>query len=106
MHRARAVTFVVSIVMAATIPSRSARAQFIDEQQRQAQCELSAIGTTRSPLAISWIRTACNRLAVDAGLLNESNRQFHLCLLQHLSGVQSDAAANQIIAACRTSYPP
>jgi hypothetical protein len=85
----------------------SAQAQFIGEEQRQAQCELSAIGNTRSRLAIDWIHTACNRLAVDTGgLLNESNRQFHLCLVQNLSGAQSDAAANRIIAACRTAYPP
>src|ERR1700754_1139006 len=84
-----------------------AQDQFIDEQQRQAQCELSAIGATRSRLAIDWIRTACNRLAVDAdSLLNESSRQFHQCLVQNLSGAQSDAAANQIISACRTAYPP
>jgi len=84
-----------------------AQGQFIDEQQRQAQCELSAIGTTRSRLAVDWIRTACNRLAVDSGfMLNESNRQFHTCLLQHLSGVQNDAAAAQIINSCRTAYPP
>ena len=80
-------------------------AQF-DAQQKQAQCELSNIGTTRSPLAIDWIRTACNRLAIDAGFLDESNRNFHRCLLQSLPGAQSDAAANAIISACRTSYPP
>jgi hypothetical protein len=82
------------------------RAQFIDDQQRQAQCELSAIGTTRSRLAVDWIRTACNRLAIDSGLLNESNRQFHTCLVRNLSGVQSDAAADRIITSCRTAYPP
>jgi hypothetical protein len=89
------------------LPVASPHAQFIDEQQRQAQCELSAIGNTRSRLALSWIRTACNRLAIDTGFaIDESNRRFHLCLLQYLSGVQSDAAANQVITACRTSYPP
>ena len=84
-----------------------AQAQFIDDQQRQAQCELSAIGTTRSQLAIDWIRTACNRLAIDMGFaLNESNRQFHNCLLRYLSGVQNDSAAAQVINSCRTAYPP
>jgi hypothetical protein len=94
--------FLMIIALGAT-----AHAQFIGEQQKQAQCELSAIGATRSRLAIDWIRTACNRLAVDAdSLLNESSRQFHQCLVQNLSGAQSDAAANQIISACRTAYPP
>src|SRR3954470_20865203 len=99
----RACILLVSLAIAAP----AAQAQFIGEQQRQAQCELSAIGATRSRLAIDWIRTACNRLAVDAdSLLNESSRQFHQCLVQNLSGAQSDAAANQIISACRTAYPP
>jgi len=94
-------------LFAAAAPVAAAQAQFIGEQQKQAQCELSAIGATRSRLAIDWIRTACNRLAVDAdSLLNESSRQFHQCLVQNLSGAQSDAAANQIISACRTAYPP
>ena len=81
------------------------RAQF-NAQQQQAQCELSHIGDTRSPLAVNWIRTACNRLAIDGGFLDESNRNFYRCLLQSLSGAQSDAAADRIISACRTSYPP
>jgi hypothetical protein len=80
------------------------RAQF-DAQQKQAQCELRHIGDTRSQLAISWIRTACNRLAIDAGFLDERNRRFHGCLLQSLPGAQSDAAADAIISACRTANP-
>jgi hypothetical protein len=84
----------------------SARAQLFDPQQAQAQCELSAIGSTRSNLALSWIRTACNRLAVDTGPLHESNRRFHDCLVRNLSGVQNDNAASQIINACRISFPP
>jgi hypothetical protein len=94
-------------LFAVAIAATTAHAQFIGEQQKQARCELSAIGSTRSPLAVEWIRAACNRLAVDAdSLLNESGRQFHQCLVQNLSGAQSDAAANHIIAACRTAYPP
>jgi hypothetical protein len=81
-----------------------ARAQF-DAQQKQAQCELSHIGDTRSRLAVDWIRTACNRLAIDAGFLDERNRRFHGCLLQSLPGAQSDAAADAIISACRTANP-
>ena len=96
----------VAVLAGSTLAAiESPRAQF-NADQRQAQCELSAIGTTRSPLAIDWIRTACNRLAIDSGLLNESNRLFHTCLVNNLSGVQADAAANQIISACRASYPP
>ena len=80
------------------------RAQF-DAQQQQAQCELRHIGDTRSQLAIDWIRTACNRLAIDGGFLDERNRRFHGCLLQSLPGAQSDAAADAIISACRTANP-
>jgi hypothetical protein len=95
------------VLLAATVISiGSARAQFFDPQQAQAQCELSAIGSTRSDLALSWIRTACNRLAVDTGPLHESNRRFHECLVRNLSGVQRDSAASQIINACRISFPP
>jgi len=106
MSRACRLRFAFAAVLALCVPA-SSHAQFIGDQQRQAQCELSAIGTTRSRAAIDWIRTACNRLAIDANsLLNESNRPFYLCLVQNLSGAQSDAAANQIIASCRTAYPP
>src|SRR5215470_734969 len=83
-----------------------ARAQFSDELEVQAQCELSAIGSTRSRLALDWIHTACNRLAVDTGALHESNRRFHTCLIANLSGVQNDYAASRIINSCRTAYPP
>src|SRR5215472_2905517 len=75
-------------------------AQFSDDAQRQAQCELTYMRDTLSPLAISWIRTACNRLAIDSGL-DERNRRFHLCLLESLPGVQADIAADRIITACR-----
>ncbi|HEY1475490.1 MAG TPA: VF_A0006 family four-cysteine protein [Pseudolabrys sp.] len=92
-------------VIGVTIVPVAGRAQF-DANKAQAECELSAIRDTRSPLAVTWIRTACNRLAIDTGPLHESNRRFHLCLVQSLSGAQSDAAANQIISACRTSNPP
>ena len=100
---ARAVALLLAMTLA---PIGSVSAQFYDPQQAQAQCELSAIGSTRSNLALSWIRTACNRLAVDTGPLHESNRRFHQCLVQNLSGVQRDSAADQIINACRISFPP
>jgi hypothetical protein len=93
-------------IVVALVATGAAQAQFYDPQQAQAQCELSAIGSTRSTLALSWIRTACNRLAVDTGPLHESNRRFHQCLVQNLSGVQRDSAADQIINACRISFPP
>lgn len=96
---------VLAVVGTALVPI-AAQAQFTDRNKAQAQCELSAIRDTRSPVAIAWIRTACNWLAMNTGSLNESNRRFYTCLVQSLSGVQSDAAANQIISACRTSNPP
>jgi hypothetical protein len=83
----------------------AARAEW-DETRAQAQCELSAIRDTKSPLGLSWIRTACNRLAIDTGPLHESNRKFHACLLEHLPGVASDEAASRIVSACRASNPP
>jgi hypothetical protein len=104
----RVLRAVVLLLAAALLPigAAPARAQLFDQQQAQAQCELSAIGSTRSNLALSWIRTACNRLAVDTGPLHESNRRFHECLVRNLSGVQRDSAADQIINACRISFPP
>jgi hypothetical protein len=74
--------------------------------EKQAQCELSAIRTTRSAVAIQTIRTACNWLAINEGsLLNESLKGFYLCLVQNLSGAQDDGAANAIVSACRASNP-
>jgi len=85
-------------------PLRSSQA-FIDDAEKQAQCELNSIGTTRSPMAVDFIRSSCNWLAINTGL-DERNRNYHLCLLQYLSGVQDDAAAARIISSCRTSNPP
>ena len=74
--------------------------------QKQAQCELSAIGATRSAVALQSIRTACNWLVVNEGsLLNESLRPFYLCLVQNLSGAQDDRAAGAIVSACRAAHP-
>lgn len=81
-----------------------ARAQ--SAAQKQAQCELSAIATTRSAVALQTIRTACNWLVInDGSLLNESLRPFYLCLVQNLSGAQDDRAANAIVSACRAANP-
>jgi len=91
-------------LLALAICTVPVKAQF-DAQQKQAQCELRHIGDTRAPLAIDWIRTACNRLAIDAGFLDERNRRLYGCLLQSLPGAQSDAAADRIISACRTANP-
>jgi len=97
----RAVLIIMSALALAGSPE-CARAQSTNE--RQAQCELSAIGSTRSLLAIQRIRAACNWLAVNEGsLLNESLRPLYVCLVQNLAGAQSDAAAAAIENACRTA---
>jgi len=83
----------------------SPRAQ-MNAIEQQAQCELSTIRDTKSPLAIQLIHSACNWLAIDSGALNESNRKYHMCLLQYLSGAQDDTATRAIVAACRASHPP
>jgi hypothetical protein len=88
------------------VPLGSTRAQFSSDAERQAQCEIDAIGATKSPVAVDFIRTACNRLAIDAEGLDESNRRYHLCLVKNLSGAQDDAAAARIISSCRTLNPP
>jgi hypothetical protein len=85
-------------------PSEATRAQSAAE--RQTACELSAIRDTRSALAVQLIRSACNWLALNAdSLLNERNKNYYICLLQNLSGAQTDAAAQAIASACRTANP-
>ena len=75
-------------------------------QEKQAQCELSFIRDTRSPLAVQYIRSACNWLALNGdSLLNERSRGYYICLVQQLSGAQSNEAAAAIMSACRTSNP-
>ena len=97
-----------AIVVAGTLlsASRSVIAQTIMEKQ-QAQCQLSAIRDTRSAVAIQFIRSACNWLALNGdSLLNESSKGYYVCLVRQLSGVQADEAAGAIVSACRTSSPP
>ena len=102
MRRAVAAIMPAIVVAGAVLsqpqPSRAQSAQ------KQAQCELSAIGGTRSALALQTIRSACNWLVINEGsLLNESLRPYYVCLVQNLSGAQSDAAANAIVSACRAA---
>jgi len=95
-----------AIVLAAplTCLPDPARAQF--SPQTQAQCELSAIRDTRSAFAIQTIRFACNWLALNGdSLLNESLKPYYVCIVQNLSGAQSDAAASAIVSACRSADP-
>jgi hypothetical protein len=95
-----------AVVLAGSVfaPSEATRAQSTAE--RQAACELSAIRDTRSAFAVQLIRSACNWLALNAdSLLNEQNNKYNLCLIQNLSGAQSDAAAQAIASACRTANP-
>jgi hypothetical protein len=76
------------------------------DMEKQAQCELSAIRDTRSPLAVQYIRSACNWLVVNGdSLLNESSKGYYICLVRQLSGAQGNDAASAIISACRTSNP-
>ena len=95
-----------AVVLAGAVfaPSEATRAQGTAE--RQAACELSAIRDTRSVLAVQLIRSACNWLTLNAdSLLNERNENYYVCLVQNLSGSQSDAAAQPIASACRTANP-
>ncbi len=66
-----------------------------DTVGRQARCELWAIGNTGSSSAIQLIRSACNWLALKGDFLqNANNKQCYVCLIQNLSGVQADEAAD------------
>ena len=97
---------ILTAMVAGTLLSSSGSVIAQTTMERQAHCELSAIRDTRSALAIQFIRSACNWLALNEGsLLNESLRGFYLCLVQNLSGAQSDAAAGAIVSACRRAYP-
>ena len=87
------------------VPIEVARAQSADE--RQARCVLAAIRDTRSAVAVQFIRSACNWLALNAdSLLNAEIKPYYLCRVQNLPGAQSDAAAQAVVSACRTAYPP
>jgi hypothetical protein len=96
-----------AIVVPGTLLSSSGSVIAQTSMERQAQCELSAIRDTRSGLAIQFIRSACNWLALNGdSLLNESGKGYRVCLLRQLSGVQADEAAGTIVSACRTISPP
>lgn len=94
------------VVVAATAVSLSAPVVAQTDMERQAQCELSAIRDTRSPLAVQTIRSACNWLVVNGdSLLNASSKGYYVCLVRQLSGAQSNEAAAAIMSACRASNP-
>jgi hypothetical protein len=95
-------TLLVSFVFLGFKP---AGAQVYQTLQQSAQCALNYTTDTGSREAISMIQSACNDLYGRPGLLNEANRRYDICLLQHLGGVQSRLAALQIASACRTVHP-
>ncbi len=88
------------------VDCKSAPAAAQSAEERQAQCGLSAIRDTRSALAVQYIRSACNWLALNGdSLLNETSRGYYICLVRQLSGAQANEAAGAIISACRASNP-
>lgn len=95
---------VAAVAALALVPALAARAQTAAMQQT-AQCVLGATRDTRSRYAIQMIRQACNDVAVHTGPLYDRQRAYDQCLIQNLSGAQSDAAAVQIQGACRTTNP-
>lgn len=100
-------TFLAAFVLAGAVfvPIKVAKAQSADE--RQARCVLAAIRDTRSAVAVQFIRSACSWLALNAdSLLNAQIKPYYLCLVQNLTGAQADAAAQAVVTACRTAYPP
>jgi len=92
------------VTFAALATVGAAHAQ-TDQMQQTAQCVLSYTRDTRSALAVSMIRTACNDMVINTGDMFIKQRAYDQCLVQNLSGAQSDAAAVQIQSACRTAYP-
>jgi hypothetical protein len=95
-----------AIVLAGPVVCLPAPASAQFSTRTQAQCELSAIRDTRSAFAIQTIRSACNWLALNGdSLLNESLKGYYVCLVQNLSGAQSDGAASAIVSACRAANP-
>src|ERR1043166_459481 len=97
---------VAAVAGAATVLSFSGPVVAQSDMERQAQCELSAIRDTRSPLAVQYIRSACNWLAIEGdSLLDPSGKGYYVCLVRQLSGAQSNEAAAAIMSACRTSNP-
>ena len=76
-----------------------------DQMQQTAQCVLNYTRDTRSAIAVATIRTACNDMVVNTGDMFAKQRAYDQCLVQNLSGAQSDAAALQIQSACRTANP-
>ena len=99
-------SLILSIVLAGVVFAGSEVTRAQSTAERQASCELSAIRDTRSALGVQLIRSACNWLALNAdSLLNEQNKKYYICLLQNLSGAQTDAAAQTIASACRTANP-
>ena len=93
-----------AIVLAAPLVCLPASVRAQSAAQKQAQCELSAVGGPRSAVALQTIRSACNWLVLNEGsLLNESLKPYYLCLVQNLSGAQDDRAANAIVSACRAA---
>ena len=89
------------VAVAATVLSFSGAAVAQSDIERQAQCELSAIRDTRSPLAVQYIWLVVN----GDSLLNASSKGYYVCLVRQLSGAQSNEAAAAIMSACRASNP-
>ena len=94
------------LALSAVLIRGAAQAQgFSDQLQQTSQCVLQYTGDTRSQIAVATIQSTCSDLVHPVGLSTADRQNYDLCLLQHLSGAQTDTAASQIIAACGNMYP-
>lgn len=100
-HVPRLIAVVVVLALGQLAPADAQT----EQMQQTAQCVLEATRDTRSPLAVQLIRRACNENVVFTGELYQNQQIYNQCLIQNLSGAQSDAAAASIRSACRTAYP-
>src|ERR1700692_1215797 len=87
-----------AIVVAGTLVSSSGSGIAQTSMEKQVQCVRSAILDTSSGLALLFICSACNWLALNGdSLLDESSKGYHVCLVRQLSGVQADEGGGAII---------
>jgi hypothetical protein len=68
------------------------------------ECLLVHLKGAKLDPAANLIKQACQRLYKQPGILLEERRLFLGCLLEHLVGVESIQAVDEIHAACGRKY--
>lgn len=62
---------------------------------------MQSLKGVRSRQAADLNTQSCRKLYKESGFLNNNEKNYRVCLVQNLQGIENDYAAQQVALACR-----